>query len=202
MRTAGTQRLQFTAKQCADVKVCQGVWSTAWTHSSHLSHANDTTGTQNLLAWLFTKIELWWIQKDSWLEKMFLTLQVSQHLQIREAAFFFASFVPWRKQVLSLSPSPSHGEMSRKLRAEIHWVSSALHVFFPCRGEWGLLIPPQLWAIWVMKGTHLLVQDLVFIDATHFSPGLALCGEGTQTFQNTFYNQVISRFMQYNTFNR
>lgn len=52
-----------------------------------------------------------------------------------------------------------------------------------------------------MKGTHLLVQGLVFIDATHFSPGLALCGEGTRNFQNTFYNQAISRFMQYNTFN-
>lgn len=52
-----------------------------------------------------------------------------------------------------------------------------------------------------MKGTHLLVQGLVFIDATHFSPGLALCGEGTWTFQNTFYNQAISRFMQYNMFN-
>lgn len=52
-----------------------------------------------------------------------------------------------------------------------------------------------------MKGMHLLVQGLVFIDATHFSPGLALCGEGTRTFQNTFYNQAISRFMQHNIFN-
>lgn len=46
---------QFTAKHCEGVKVCQGAWSAARTHSSHPSCANDGTGTHNLFACLFKK---------------------------------------------------------------------------------------------------------------------------------------------------
>lgn len=54
-RTARTQRLQFTAKHCAGGKVCQGVWSAAWTQSCHPSCANGKTRTRSLFAWCFLR---------------------------------------------------------------------------------------------------------------------------------------------------